>query len=105
MCFLFFFFKQKMAYEMRISYWSSDVCSSDLVRDDADRAPERGHDTRAGSPREARRERIENTGAGGDDDDERSDQEFDAHGANRSGERRVGKECASTSRSWRSPYT
>src|SRR3546814_9946823 len=26
----FFFFKQKTAYEMRISYWSSDVCSSDL---------------------------------------------------------------------------
>src|SRR3546814_2107174 len=31
-CFVFFFFfKQKTAYEMRISYWSSDVCSSDLV--------------------------------------------------------------------------
>src|SRR3546814_5494764 len=30
MCF-FFFFKQKTAYEMRISDWSSDVCSSDLV--------------------------------------------------------------------------
>src|SRR3546814_7572706 len=28
---LFFFFKQKTAYEMRISDWSSDVCSSDLV--------------------------------------------------------------------------
>src|SRR3546814_1711909 len=26
----FFFFKQKTAYEMRISDWSSDVCSSDL---------------------------------------------------------------------------
>src|SRR3546814_19681338 len=31
----FFFFKQKTAYEMRISDWSSDVCSSDL--------PEYGH--------------------------------------------------------------
>src|SRR3546814_3137844 len=30
MCFVFFF-KQKTAYEMRISDWSSDVCSSDLV--------------------------------------------------------------------------
>src|SRR3546814_1371355 len=30
MLFLFFFFKQKTAYEMRISDWSSDVCSSDL---------------------------------------------------------------------------
>src|SRR3546814_1024747 len=30
MCYLFFFFKQKTAYDMRISDWSSDVCSSDL---------------------------------------------------------------------------
>src|SRR3546814_15261031 len=29
--FVFFFFKQKTAYEMRISDWSSDVCSSDLT--------------------------------------------------------------------------
>src|SRR3546814_16080090 len=29
---LVFFFKQKAAYEMRISDWSSDVCSSDLLR-------------------------------------------------------------------------
>src|SRR3546814_10262840 len=31
LCLLFFFFKQKTAYEMRISDWSSDVCSSDLA--------------------------------------------------------------------------
>src|SRR3546814_14994667 len=31
---MFFFFKQKTAYEMRISDWSSDVCSSDLHGDD-----------------------------------------------------------------------
>src|SRR3546814_14370160 len=30
---VFFFFKQKTAYEMRISDWSSDVCSSDLPLD------------------------------------------------------------------------
>src|SRR3546814_6687979 len=30
---MFFFFKQKTAYEMRISDWSSDVCSSDLDAD------------------------------------------------------------------------
>src|SRR3546814_12004253 len=30
---IFFFFKQKTAYEMRISDWSSDVCSSDLLFD------------------------------------------------------------------------
>src|SRR3546814_7539416 len=29
---VFFFFKQKTAYEMRISDWSSDVCSSDLLQ-------------------------------------------------------------------------
>src|SRR3546814_5129008 len=29
--YFFFFFKQKTAYEMRISDWSSDVCSSDLA--------------------------------------------------------------------------
>src|SRR3546814_8817023 len=33
MLFVFFFFKQKTAYEMRISDWSSDVCSSDLLGD------------------------------------------------------------------------
>src|SRR3546814_8959097 len=38
LCFVFvFFFKQKTAYEMRISDWSSDVCSSDLL-DPVDRA-------------------------------------------------------------------
>src|SRR3546814_8086903 len=35
LCFvLFFFVKQKTAYEMRISDWSSDVCSSDLAKAD-----------------------------------------------------------------------
>src|SRR3546814_5945106 len=34
MCFsVIFFFKQKTAYEMRISDWSSDLCSSDLATD------------------------------------------------------------------------
>src|SRR3546814_7684086 len=32
-CLFFVFFKQKTAYEMRISDWSSDVCSSDLHND------------------------------------------------------------------------
>src|SRR3546814_9427801 len=39
---IFFFFKQKTAYEMRISDWSSDVCSSDLR--DVDREHERRSD-------------------------------------------------------------
>src|SRR3546814_3429242 len=39
MCvFIFFFFKQKTAYEMRISDWSSDVCSSDLLPGPVDHA-------------------------------------------------------------------
>src|SRR3546814_2770117 len=39
--FIFFFFKQKTAYEMRISDWSSDVCSSDLgYRQGADQLPD-----------------------------------------------------------------
>src|SRR3546814_19488488 len=36
--FAFFFFKQKTAYEMRISDWSSDVCSSDLEPGDMEEA-------------------------------------------------------------------
>src|SRR3546814_5527465 len=47
----FFFFKQKTAYEMRISDWSSDVCSSDLLAErgyfDADFASHRVEVTRA----------------------------------------------------------
>src|SRR3546814_9569108 len=39
MC-LFFFFKQKTAYEMRISDWSSDVCSSDLLWPGVDPLPD-----------------------------------------------------------------
>src|SRR3546814_5615786 len=46
---LFFFFKQKTAYEMRISDWSSDVCSSDL-RDRLRHV--RGTGRRAGCPRQ-----------------------------------------------------
>src|SRR3546814_5487215 len=37
---IFFFFKQKTAYEMRISDWSSDVCSSDLPDGDHLRCPQ-----------------------------------------------------------------
>src|SRR3546814_7225710 len=36
MLLFFFFFKQKTAYEMRISDWSSDVCSSDLLQGSPD---------------------------------------------------------------------
>src|SRR3546814_12550021 len=56
MCDLFnlkfvFFFKQKTAYEMRISDWSSDVCSSDLARRGARcRSPPRGRAAAAREP-------------------------------------------------------
>src|SRR3546814_7868524 len=46
--FLFFFFKQKTAYEMRISDWSSDVCSSDRQRvERARHAAKKGKDAEA----------------------------------------------------------
>src|SRR3546814_10055714 len=45
---VFFFFKQKTAYEWRISDWSSDVCSSDLGPPDALELGERGVDTLVG---------------------------------------------------------
>src|SRR3546814_13475916 len=74
----FFFFKQKTAYEMRISDWSSDVCSSDLER--VDRAREVG-DLEIGVEAAA-----------------------DFAVAARSEERRVGEECVSTCRSGWTPY-
>src|SRR3546814_6041361 len=79
-CFsFFFFFKQKTAYEMRISDWSSDVCSSDLA-------------TRA-DRNVALRQRIVALA-----------QRHKRYGVGRSEERRVGKECVSTCRSRWSPY-
>src|SRR6184192_2895684 len=75
---VFFFFKQKTAYEMSIGDWSSDVCSSDLARRRrARRAP--GGD--GGARRRVARELLRR----------------------RSEERRVGKECQSTCRSRWSP--
>src|SRR3546814_8290936 len=47
-CLCCFFFKQKTAYEMRISDWSSDVCSSDLDFSDEDDVPDDGIETRIG---------------------------------------------------------
>src|SRR3546814_8870105 len=56
----FFFFKQKTAYEMRISDWSSDVCSSDLLLSCAAGAARRGDGLQGGraqSPGPRRRPR------------------------------------------------
>src|SRR3546814_3648071 len=47
-CVFIFFFKQKTAYEMRISDWSSDVCSSDLL--DVQRAVDLELCVEAGEP-------------------------------------------------------
>src|SRR3546814_1149242 len=95
-----FFFKQKTAYEMRISDWSSDVCSSDLLH----------------------RQKHVDEGLPGDADEKGADQIDDLRVLQRgrqrrypgpvlrgvpvarSEERRVGKECVSTCRSRWSPY-
>src|SRR3546814_6775757 len=79
---MIFFFKQKTAYEMRISDWSSDVCSSDL----------RIGDARAAANIIAR---VGDGGIVGHDG---------ASSLGRSEARRVGKECVSTCRSRWSPY-
>src|SRR3546814_4027431 len=117
---LFFFFKQKTAYEMRISGWSSDVCSSDLFRlgkiAEADSpallpavlSHQRIHLAHPPQQREHHRHRalchggrviaprrIGNhhpTARGGGNIDVRTE------------ERRVGKECVNTCRSGWSPY-
>src|SRR3546814_1684981 len=49
-----FFFKQNTAYEMRISDWSSDVCSSDLASPDRVHRHGNGHCVRPASIRDAR---------------------------------------------------
>src|SRR3546814_1923946 len=94
--FFFFFFKQNTAYEMRISDWSSDVCSSDLalliaVEMIPDLVRTVGNVTmdvaattaiaRMGPASDAVSEAAD--GYGGGEDDARSE------------ERRVGKECVS----------
>src|SRR3546814_1799090 len=109
-----FFFKQKTAYEMRISDWSSDVCSSDLCR---------GGSAAIGALCHAKlpvlkltqhlaegfsilepvntlvKERLRETGACRGDADPAISQRLQ-----RSEERRVGKECVRTCRSRWSPY-
>src|SRR3546814_5297762 len=94
LCFFFFFFKQKTAYEMRISDWSSDVCSSDLIGRGNERAEQVNLLADERRPPDLRRaQAIGGAGFGEDRQD-----------AERSEERRVGKECVSTCRSRWSPY-
>src|SRR3546814_1310422 len=95
-CCDFFFFKQKTAYEMRISDWSSDVCSSDLHR----ASPEK----RRG---QALLPQVNSISCGhkpGSHRLIRSPVDTSLAPTVRSEERRVGKECVSTCRSRWSPY-
>src|SRR3546814_5019677 len=93
---LFFFFKQKTAYEMRISDWSSDVCSSDLF---GPAIRKLGYGRGWGRPWSAEEDALLSRAY--------------AQGLSltplkqqlgRSEERRVGKECVSTCRYRWSPY-
>src|SRR3546814_4789894 len=93
---LFFFFKQKTAYEMRISDWSSDVCSSDLERKPGRTEGRWDPDVRPGTGRRA--------GPDGHGLSELQSVAALHRAPERSEERRVGKECVSTCRARWSPY-
>src|SRR3546814_6209285 len=99
---MFFFFKQKTAYEMRISDWSSDVCSSDLyVRL---LIPSNPADCSAAAAR-CRIHFQTSADFPGDIRDSLCQARPSGYSAMpRSEERRVGKECVSTCRSRWSPY-
>src|SRR3546814_2610327 len=113
----FFFFKQKTAYEMRISDWSSDVCSSDLhsaeekqvlaERVQARPAQEWEAHLQAGRVPAGRVRRLSEALA---DPQLETRDVLHVHAAGeglprpRSEERRVGKECVSPCKSRGSPY-
>src|SRR3546814_18319974 len=98
---VFFFFKQKTAYEVRISDWSSDVCSSDLQhalevclrnsRDITNGQRQHRQDQQHGLPVDS-------------DAMQAFHQQTQGNGKGRSEERRVGKECVSTCSSRWSTY-
>src|SRR3546814_10898606 len=87
---LFFFFKQKTAYEVRISDWSSDVCSSDLQLHRGDFIDGAHNVVLIGGPGTGKTHIATALGVQAVE--------------HRSEERRVGKECVSTCRSRWSPY-
>src|SRR3546814_1050703 len=106
---LVFFFKQKTAYEMRISDWSSDVCSSDLkkalfiINSLAGGGAERVMATLLHASAEWR-DRYDISLALLDREDAAYAPPRWVDTIQRSEERRVGKECVSTCRSRWSPY-
>src|SRR3546814_10296113 len=96
---MFFFFKQKTAYEMRISDWSSDVCSSDLVffRVIPEMTSQSIHSSITHSSEKAPTIPVQPMLP-------LPQQLETSKTSSRSEERRVGKECVSTCRSRWSPY-
>src|SRR3546814_7347210 len=110
MSFFFFFFKQKTAYEMRISDWSSDVCSSDLLNvsvtglgGNTFGSPRLDRDKSAACIRRAAELGVNfiDTAViyGEGQSEEHIGEAISGHRQDRSEERRVGKECVSTCRS------
>src|SRR3546814_5015886 len=100
-----FFFKQKTAYEMRISDWSSDVCSSDLsmtnLADKRQKPPASAEGFCVAGPKGPQYSRLTLAELFATTCFVEADFfTFDF----RSEERRVGKECVSTCRSRWSPY-
>src|SRR3546814_10740042 len=99
--FCFLFFKQKTAYEMRISDWSSDVCSSDLIASSScsrtNTAPPAAAPLDTANPKPGGRPPAPGGAAG-------TPVVGRARECPRSEERRVGKEWVSTCRSRWSPY-
>src|SRR3546814_7294810 len=90
--FSFFFFKQNTAYEMRISDWSSDVCSSDLRWTNQLSRQVRSADVELVAEFSQIQTSISEL------------MKLQIGDVLRSEERRVGKECVSTCRSRWSPY-
>src|SRR3546814_8374390 len=114
MC-VFFFFKQKTAYEMRISDWSSDVCSSDLLEvtlgEDPERIAQHNRQVHYAIHRAAHNLYLIKALRALRDSMALLTTTFQipgrseiARGEHRSEERRVGNACVSTGRSRWSPY-
>src|SRR3546814_8044174 len=101
---MMFFFKQKTAYEMRISDWSSDVCSSDLDLFGLSQEERSQHKTtrkrNASKPKSKQLDLFSNLNPLNGN----QHKEIISPVPDRSEERRVGKECVSTCRSRWSQY-
>src|SRR3546814_18219673 len=93
-----YFFKKKTSYEMRISDWRSDVCSSDLAGEE--RQHDGGHDEMDGPAGHGRPSRPSTWSVPVSPRDARRTTRNSA----RSEERRVGKEWGSTCRTRGTPY-